>query len=916
MSRNDYDALSNLPILPIIALIALLVIIIALVGVLPTVLIDLWWYQDVDFMTVFYTRVWARWALFGLATAGCFAILYVGITISDRQSKDAPKKYAASRAAMELPPLRGLPLKILAILISLGFGFIISRNWLTLLAYLNRTPFNIVDPVFGLDLSFYVFTYPFLTMLMGGVMALTVLCILVSLPIAIVTYARYPDVEIFERSIHIRLCAAILLIVGGLRLYIARYGLLRAANEASSIPVGAEFMDVTYRLPFYIVASLLLVVSGIAVFFFTGRLRSQKWKRGAIAVRWVQAIGLLVGILIVVSAAIFPLIDSVSVTPNEPGIQEEYIDRHIQFTLTGYSLQDVTSVSYDPTIANLTAKDALQSPTIKNARILDYRPTREVFQQKQEIRSYYQFVDPDIDRYVVSGEKTEVMIGAREINPSKLATTARTWANEHLVYTHGLGIVMAPVNSVDEGGLPVLVVKDIPPTSAWPEIQITQPRIYFGEITGNYIVVNAEGIDELDYASGDINQLFRYDGPAGIEMKGGLRKMVASIHTGSTKMLFSRFISRDSRLVIRRDILDRIRLVAPFLELDDDPYLFTENGRLYWMVSGMTHTDRFPYSQYTRLHGKRVNYVRDSVKIITDAYTGEMQLFMIDPEDPIIQTFDKIFPGILRDGSEMPDEFRRHLRYPEDLFEIEMEIYSTYHMTEYKTFYNKEDVWTPAFEKYQSGQESRVEPYNILLASGEENETDFVLVQPFTPRLKQNMIAWVSAGQDPGDYGEIKIFRFPKGSLIPGPMQVEAVIDQDEEISKSISLWNQGGSRVIRGNTLVLPVLGSIVYIEPLYLSAEQSEIPELKKVIAFYNDNVVMADSLEEAVFIVVSGSEPPSPPPTGETLEELIGIYFQHLDDAEEHRLNGEFVEYGRSLAAAEEARSRIEEILSPGG
>ena len=492
-------------------------------------------------------------------------------------------------------------------------------------------------------------------MLLGAIMAVVILCILISIPITIVTYARYPDVSVFERSIHLRVCAAIVLFLGGLRLYLARYGLLRAANAASSIPVGAEFMDVTYRLPFYIFASLLLIVSGITVFFFTGRLKSQNWQKGAIAVRWVQVIGLLVALLIIISAAIFPLIDSVSVTPNEPGIQQEYIERHIEFTLLGYSLQDVTSKSYDPSLVNLTAQQALSSPTIKNARILDYRPTREVFQQKQEIRSYYQFVDPDIDRYTISGEKIEVMIGAREIRSSKLYESARTWANEHLVFTHGLGIVMAPVNSVDEGGLPVLVVKDIPPTSDWSEILITQPRIYFGEITDNYVVVGAEGIDELDYASGDINQLFRYDGPAGIEMKSGLRKMVASIHTGSTKMLFSKFVSKESKLIIRRNILDRIRLVAPFLELDDDPYLFVENGRLYWMVSGITHTDRFPYSEYTRLHGKRVNYARDSVKIVTDAYTGEIQMYMIDPEDPIIQTFDKIFPGILKDGSEMPE---------------------------------------------------------------------------------------------------------------------------------------------------------------------------------------------------------------------------------------------------------------------
>jgi uncharacterized membrane protein (UPF0182 family) len=458
-------------------------------------------------------------------------------------------------------------------------------------------------------------------------------------------------------------------------------------------------------------------------------------------------------------------------------------------------------------------------------------------------------------------------------------------------------------------------VKDIPPTSDWPEITITQPRIYFGELTDNYIVVNAEGLDELDYASGDINQLFRYDGPAGIPMSGGLRRMIAAIHTGSTKMLFSKFVSKDSKLIIRRNIEQSIRLIAPFLALDDDPYIFVENGRMYWMTSGITHTDRYPYSQYTSLHGTRINYARDSVKIVTDAYTGEIKMYMIDKDDPIIQTFDKIFPGILIDGDEMPDEFRQHLRYPEDLFQLQMEIYSTYHMTEYNTFYNKEDVWMPAFEKYSLGQESRVEPYNILLASGDGGETDFVLVQPFTPRLKQNMIAWVSAAQDPGDYGQINVHRFPRGTLVPGPMQIEAVIDQDAEISASISLWDAGGSRVIRGNTLVLPVAGSLLYIEPLYLSAEQSQIPQLKKVIAVHGNNVVMADSLEEAVAMAVSGGKPPPPPPTGVTLDELIAEYFQHLDRAESLRAEGRFVEYGQALEAAEEVRLKIEALLTGG-
>ncbi len=866
------------------------------------------------FLSVFFTRIWARWALFGLSAGLSFLAIYLSVKLSSRQADQAADNYPASAAASQIPDFGNLPFLLVGALISLGFGFVISRNWLTVLAYLNKTPFGKTDPLFGLDLSFHVFTFPFLTTLIGAMIALAFICILVSLPVIIIAYARHPSIEIFEKSLHLRFLASIIFVLVGVRIYLARYGLLRAANAASAIPVGAEFMDVTYKLPFYLVASLLVILSGVAIFFFTGRLSSQKWRSGAIAVRWVQGTAAVVGVLLLFQIIIFPVIDSITVTPNEPGIQQEYIERHINYTLSGYSLADVVSTEYDPTYVNLTAQEALSSPTIKNARILDYKPTKAVFQQKQEIRSYYEFLDPDVDRYIVSGERTEVMIGAREMMTSKLESAARTWANRHLQYTHGFGVVIAPVNLVDQDGLPEVVVKDIPPSTDWPEIKIEQPRIYFGELTDDYIVVNAEGIDEFDYPSGNVNKFYRYEADSGIQLKNGLRKGIAAVHTGSTKMLFSHYVSKESRLIIRRQILERIKLVAPFLVIDDDPYPFVENGRLYWMASGITHSDRYPYSEYGWLQGQRVNYVRDSVKIITDAYSGEMWLYIIDEDDPVVRTFSKIFPDLLTDGKQMPQEFRRHLRYPEDLFELEMARYSTYHMEDYKTFYNKEDVWTPATEQYQS-QSSRVEPYNILLAAEDSEITDFALIQPFTPKGKQNMIAWVSALQDPDNYGTVMIFRFPKGILVPGPMQIEAVIDQDEDISKSISLWNTGGSRVIRGNTLVLPVEGSVLYIEPLYLSAEQSEIPELKKVIAVHKNNVVMADTLPDAVSLVITGTEPPTPP-SGETLEELIEQYFDHIDRAEEYRSQGDFVEYGRELAAAEEIRIEIDGILAQQG
>jgi hypothetical protein len=510
----------------------------------------------------------------------------------------------------------------------------------------------------------------------------------------------------------------------------------------------------------------------------------------------------------------------------------------------------------------------------------------------QQIRTYYTIRDVDVDRYYIDGRYVQVMISARELSTDLLPAKAKTWVNTHLIYTHGYGVVAAPVNSVSREGLPELIIRDIPPSG---RINVTRPEIYYGELANDFIVVRTLQ-KEFDYPKGDVNVFTTYAGTGGVQINSPLKKILFATRFGDINLILSKYITEESRIMFHRNIVDRVKTLAPYLQYDDDPYIAVINGRLYWVIDAYTSLDRFPYSQKIYWKGESINYIRNPVKVLIDAYNGTVSYYIVAPE-PVIRVLSRAFPELY--SSSMPEEFRKHIRYPKDLFAIQSEILTLYHMEEPRTFYNREDVWEIPQELFE---EKRIdmEPYYVILKLPDSDEPEFLLMLPFVPKGRDNVIAWLAARSDER-YGELLLFEFPKGELVYGPMQIEARIDQDAEISKLFTLWGQSGSRVIRGNLLVIPIENSILYVEPVYLRAENAQIPELRGVIVAYNDILVMKPSLDEAISAIFGLEK--EVPKTGEKVqkigkEELIQIAIEIYRKAMEEAGKGNWTGFGEML------------------
>jgi uncharacterized membrane protein (UPF0182 family) len=491
-------------------------------------------------------------------------------------------------------------------------------------------------------------------------------------------------------------------------------------------------------------------------------------------------------------------------------------------------------------ISVLLARD-----TLENIRLWDYRPLLETYRQLQSLRAYYTFSDVDIDRYWVRGRQQQLMLAVRELEPTRLPPQARTWVNQHLVYTHGYGVVAAPVHRVSAEGLPELWVRDIPPRAEFSELQLHRPEVYFGELTRHYVIVDTR-VPEFDYPRGDENVTTRYQGRAGIPLRGALRRLAFATRFGDARILLSTDLTPSSRVLFARAVPERLHRLAPFLRYDRDPYAVVADGRLFWIVDAYTTSDRYPYSQPVG----SFNYIRNSVKAVVDAYHGTVRFYLADPSDPVARVYARIFPGLFQPLSELPPSLRAHLRYPVDLFEVQAHVYATYHMRDPQVFYNREDSWAVANEIF-ADRPQPVEPYYVTLRlpGAESARPEFVLILPMTPQRRDNMVAWLAARNDPPHLGELWVFTFPKDRVVFGPMQIESRINQDPSISQQLTLWNQQGSRVIRGNLLVVPVQRSLLYVEPLFLQAERSQLPELRRVVVTHGPRVAMAPTLEEAL-------------------------------------------------------------------
>jgi uncharacterized membrane protein (UPF0182 family) len=897
----------------VIAAIALIIAVLLVLGIVSDFLVDWLWFSSVGYFAVFRTMLLAKVLLF----LAVFVISGICLWASGRlalRSGRRPGPWVSANFP-QLPDLFGAmaPSRAWRLIILGAAGLLAlltamseSGNWTVALRFLDRVPYGEVDPVFGKDIGFYLFALPAYVALVHWAMVLLFLSAL----LAFAVYALNGEISLAARPWRISSAA----IVHG-SVLLGLFFALKACTYAldrflllygnNGVVIGAAYTDIHVRLP--VLWMLIGLTGGAALVSWVNVWRRAYWLLAAPAAGYVALIVLTVGI-----PALF---ERFYVKPSELQLETPYLRNNIALTQEAYDLRQVAikpfPATQDLTLQSLDADRA----TVDNIRLWDWRPLMATYSQLQEIRTYYKFLDVDIDRYQLGDTYQQVMLSARQLDPTLLPPNAQTWVNLHLLFTHGNGVVMSPVTQKTREGLPIFYEHDIPPVASGGPV-VDQPRLYFGEGPQSYVIVKTS-TPEFDYPKGSDNVYASYDGAAGVPIGGIARRTLFAWYFDDPNILISSYITDSSRIIFRRNIVERIRTIAPFLELDHDPYIVVSNGRLFWIQDAYTTSDWFPYAQPMPEGGD--DYIRNSVKIVIDAYNGTVDFYDADPHDPVLATYRRIFPGMFKPLSAMPADLQRHLRYPEDLFLLQAEMYRAYHMNAPEVFYNREDLWqfpgaTSSIGGIESADGTKMAPYYMIMRLPTEPRAGFFLMVPMVPNRRENMIAWLAAGCDPPDYGKLIVYEFPKEKQIYGPLQIEARINQNTEISQQISLWNQMGSRVIRGNVLVIPVGNSILYVSPLYLRAESGQLPELKRVIAAYGDNVVMADTLPEALAALFKGTTPAaapvaavSPALTGAPAETAQAA-LEHYDRALARLKAGDWSGFGAELDALRPLLERL--------
>ncbi|MBI5332369.1 MAG: UPF0182 family protein [Candidatus Aenigmarchaeota archaeon] len=851
-----------------------LVVLLVAISVFAGIYADWLWFTTIGYSSVFETTLFTNIGLGLLFGAVFFVFAYINLRIA---KKKAMKQKKGKSEKHEMDKFFITILLVLAYFIGVVFS-----NWQAVLQFLNSTPFNVLDPLFSMDIGFYVFQLPFYSMILTYMFVTLILAAVLTI-VAYVSYsakktesdeagARIVLGDTSKMKKHLLVLAGIIFFLVSAAFFLGQYYLL---FSELGVVVGAGYADIAVLLP---LMQIMIVVSAVVGIMFMVSAFGKNLVKPGLAMFFII---LLIGGIATV------LMQWLVVKPNEFNFEAPYIERNINYTLAAYNLANVNSRSF-PVSYNLT-KDQLENKTIENIRVWDWRPLKTTYEQLQLFRTYYDFNDVDIDRYYINGEYRQLLVSGREFNSQDLPSTAKTWINQHLVYTHGYGVVASPVNDVVKEGLPNLYVKDIPPQSEY--FNIERPEIYFGEISNDYVITRTT-TKEFDYPSGNQNIYTEYAGTDGIVLDSLLKRLVYAINLGSIELLVSSSLTDNSRLHMYRNIIDRVDKVTPFLVYDSDPYLVIDNNRLYWIIDAYTVTDRYPYSDKIELDNiGDINYIRNPVKVVIDAYNGNMNFYVIDRSDPIINTYDKIFPGLFKEINAMPDGIKPHVRYPEGLFKIQSYVYGTYHMKDSQVFYNKEDVWQVPTEVYSSDRQ-QMTPYYIIMKLPGQDKEEFMLM------IQENMIGWMAARSDRPGYGELVVYEFSKQELVYGPMQIEARIDQDTEISQKLTLWDQIGSKVIRGNILVIPVKDSILYVEPLYLQAVQTgSLPELKRVIVAYSNKVVMAETLEQALDQIFGQTpQPVQDNATALTSEQVIKNISELYNSAQQSLLQGNLTAYAQ--------------------
>lgn len=948
----------------IMLVVMVLVVIFALFFGLVGFIADFMWFREMGYIDVFFKQLVTQLTV-GIPTF----IVITGLVML--YLHHLRKSYFSKIASSEPTDLKKLKKQTnwLAVI----FGVLttvmsVTQLWFEILKFANSTGFDIQDPLFHLDVSFYIFKLEFLTqlneILIGVIVGFVVLTILYYI---ILMTVRTPDVfkeevppgaedlggerysgnsnpfsggnnsagqsqaqdpftkfaEAFTgkkfqarpvkpkkqfddsnfkqlmqiASGKIAVLGFIFFAMLGLNFFLQQFDLL---HEHTGAVYGAGFTDVNVTLW---VLRILCVLSAVSAILFVVNMKRKKYK----SLLTVPVIMIVIGLA---GSGAGYLVQNFIVSPDEINKESKYLEKNIEYTQYAYQLDDVDVKSFAAD-HKLTSEDIkANSETINNIRINDFDPAKQYYNQTQSIRQYYSFYDVDVDRYVINGKYTQAFLTAREIDETKIDSS---WLNKHLKYTHGYGATLSRVDKVTSSGQPDVLIGNIPPESTVDEIQITRPEIYFGELSNEYIIVNTDEM-EFDYPDGATNKYTQYEGTAGIKMN-FFNRLVFAVREGSMKLLVSSNIDSNSKIIINRNVMARVQKIMPQLSYENDPYLVTDNGKLYWMVDAYTESSLYPYSEP---FDGNTNYIRNSVKVVVDAYNGDVKFYIVDENDPIAKTMQKIYPTLFRSFDEMPEGLQAHIRYPNYLFQIQASVYSRYHMEDVGVFYQKEDLWDIANEIYGTEKVQMTPNYYIAKLPG-ETSAEFFNSIPFTPRSKQNMTALMVARNDGENYGQLILYQFPKSKTVYGPEQIEAQIDQNTEISKEFSLWSSNGTSYRRGNMFVIPINTSLLYVEPVYLEATNSSIPEVKRIIMAYGDKIAYEETLADCLTSLFGGdaekgvdneSSEVSDEKDSQTLstKQLAKLASQAFEDAQNAQKNGDWAGYGKYLDKLEEYLNQL--------
>jgi uncharacterized membrane protein (UPF0182 family) len=887
------------------------------------------WFDSLGYGSVFWKMLNLQMTVFAVFGALTFAILYGSFLALKPADLSTAGVIIVNGRPVALPvgPALHMIALLVSLVVALGTAAGMLAEWPSLALWWYAAPNGMhealtsgagaVDPIFGRPMAFYLFTLPAWQLVAGWLLTLAIITCGVAILFLLAGggLRAIPGRGGAARSLRgLSIAWAFVLVMLAARVYLGRYERLL---DAHTIFTGVTYTDAHVTLTGMLVVSLALVLgAAIAlVSALTGpRIRSLVLA-GLPAVACYVAVGLVGG-----------YVNSFIVKPNELVREQPFITHNIEMTRQAYGLNRVVQRPFAAETSLESVDAARNQLTLQNIRLWDWRALQDTLRQIQEIRTYYDFADIDIDRYSIDGEMRQVMLAARELSVDKLPESSRNWINEKLIYTHGYGITMNPVNGFTPEGLPKLILSNMPVQSTTPSVTVTRPEIYFGELTNTDVYVKTRQ-KEFNYPQGQTNSLTSYEGTGGIVLGGFLRRIMLALDRGDVaKLPFSDDVSAESRLLMRRNVRDRVAALAPFLTVDPDPYIVVrDNGRLSWIMDAFTTSDRYPFSRAYLLEQNSINYIRNSVKIAVDAYDGTTTFYVFDAEDPILAAYRRIFPSLFQDGSAMPADLRRHVRYPEMLLALQAEVYGLYHMTNPEVFYNREDLWTIASEVGMNAQREQtaqpIEPNFVLMMLPEESRVEFVEILPFTPARRNNLIGWMAGRSDDPHYGGLVVYDFPKSRLVDGPLQVEARIDQNPQLSSQLTLWNQQGSHVRRGGLLVIPIGRGLLYAEPIYLQAERSPMPELRLVVLALQDRLSYGPTFEvaltglfgDAIASAAGAPAGPAPPPAaapraGEDVDALIASAAKDLSEYQRLTAEGKLGEAGQKL---EHLKRTLEEL-----